>query len=154
MKKSAIITLIIAIFIFSIPGCKKNDGGNLTASSSHNSTSGQNMSGTCQSCHISGGSGPGWWTVAGTVYTQDLSAVSPNGTIYFYSGPEGSGTVVATLEVDANGNFYTSSSILPSAGAYIQIKGISGNIQNMPQFCISGNCNSCHGVTNTKIWIN
>lgn len=154
MKKSAIITFIIVVFIYSMTGCKKNDGGNRTASSSHNSTSGYNMSGVCQSCHVSGGSGPGWWTVAGTVYNRDLSAVSPNGTIYFYSGPEGSGSVVGTLEVDANGNFYTSSSILPAAGAYPQIKGVSGNVQNMPQFCTSGNCNACHGVTTTKIWIN
>lgn len=154
MKKSGIISLFIAIVFFSAAGCKKNDGGNLTASSSHNSTAGHNMSGACQSCHISGGSGPGWWIVAGTVYAQDKFAVNPNGTIYFYSGPNGTGTVVATLEVDANGNFYTTNSILPAAGAYPQIKSVSGNVQDMPQLCTSGNCNACHGVTTSKIWVN
>ena len=154
MKIPGIISIIIAVMIFSLSGCKKNSGSNLTATSAHNSSAGKKMSGVCQSCHISGGSGPGWWTVAGTVYTQDLSAVAPNGTIYFYSGPDGTGTIVATIEVGADGNFYTSNSILPAEGTFPQIKGTSGNVQNMPQLCLSGNCNSCHGVNNLKIWIN
>ena len=60
----------------------------------------------------------------------------------------------ATIEVGADGNFYTSNSILPAEGTFPQIKGTSGNVQNMPQLCLSGNCNSCHGVNNLKIWIN
>jgi hypothetical protein len=154
MKKSLIASLILVIAIISFTGCKKNNGGNKTASSTHNSTSSKKMSGVCQSCHISGGEATGWWTVAGTVYTEDLSAVAPNGTINFYTGPDGSGDIVATLEIDAYGNFYTSNSILPAAGTYPRITGTSGNSQTMPQICTSGNCNSCHGVTCAKIWIN
>jgi len=153
MKATGIFPIILAIVISSLAGCNKNNGVNKTATSTHNSTLAHNMSGVCQSCHISGGSAPGWWTVAGTVYTQDLSAVSPNGTMYFYSEPDGTGNIVDSLQVDANGNFYTSSSITV-AGTYPQIKGESGNIQNMPQLCTSGNCNSCHGVVNLQIWIN
>ena len=154
MTKSVIFSLIAALVFFSFTGCKKTTSSNKTATSAHNSTSSRKMSGACLNCHTSGGNGPGWWTVADTVYTEDFSATSPNGTINFYSEPFGAGTVVATIEVDANGNFYTSKTILPAAGAYPQLVGTSGNMQDMPALCTSGDCNSCHGVTCAKIWIN
>ena len=154
MKITGIASVLLTLIIFSVASCKKHTGTNITASSAHGSTASHNMGGVCLSCHVQGGSGTGWWTIAGTVYTQDLSATSPNGTIYFWSRPNGTGKVVASLEVDASGNFYTSSTILAFDSIFPQIKGTSGNVQNMPQLCISGNCNSCHGIGNDKIWIN
>ncbi|MEI7661811.1 MAG: hypothetical protein WCK34_06430 [Bacteroidota bacterium] len=154
MTKSGIFTLFIAFVIMAVAGCKKNDGGNKTASSSHNSTASKKMGGVCQNCHVSGGSGPGWWTVAGTVYTEDLKAFAPNGTIQFFSANLTDTIPVATLEIDQNGNFYSSSLVLPVSGVYPQITGTSGNIVMMPQLCTSGNCNYCHGISCAKIWVN
>ena len=153
MRTSFGIIMIFSMTFFFIAGCKK-DSSTSGSSSSHGSTSSGSMSGNCQQCHVSGGSGSGVFTLAGTVWTQNLSAKSPNGTIYLWSGPNGTGTKIATLEVDANGNFYTTSSILPAAGAYPQIVGTSGDIRNMPQLCTSGSCNGCHSATISKIWVN
>ena len=156
MTKSGITSLILIALLFSFMGCKKTTGTNKTATSTHNSTSSKNMSGVCQNCHTSGTSTSGWWTVAGAVYTKDFSSVSPNGTLYFYSQPNGQGTLRATLEVDGKGLFYTSNvlPIFPPDTSYVQIVGAFGDIQNMVQFVTSGNCNSCHGVTRQKIWVN
>ena len=122
--------------------------------SMHNSTASKKMGGACQSCHTSGGTAKGWWTAAGTIYTEDYSTVYPNATINFYTGPNGTGNLIGTLEVDAEGNFYSSTLALPAEGYYPQVVGTTGNILNMPQLCLSGNCNACHGVTSAKIWIN
>ena len=78
MKSIISFSIILALLLYFATGCKK-EGGNENAVSSHGSNKSSNMSGNCQECHVSGGSGPGWFTAAGTVYTKDLSAVSPKG---------------------------------------------------------------------------
>ena len=154
MKITAFLSIILVTALFYFSGCKKNSGGNVTAASMHNSTASKKMGGACQSCHTSGGTAKGWWTAAGTIYTEDYSTVYPNATINFYTGPNGTGNLIGTLEVDAEGNFYSSTLALPAEGYYPQVVGTTGNILNMPQLCLSGNCNACHGVTSAKIWIN
>jgi len=106
------------------------------------------------SCHVAGGSGIYNWVVAGSVYQADQTTPSPNGVIYFWSETGGTGELFATLQVDANGNFFTNSSILPGLGAYPQMQGISGAVKTMPILAFTGNCNSCHGVNEAPIWIN
>ncbi|MFH1296780.1 MAG: hypothetical protein ABIJ04_05840 [Bacteroidota bacterium] len=108
----------------------------------------------CISCHKAGGTGNYAFGVAGSVYKPDLITPSPDGILYFWTKAGGTGLLVATLEVDSNGNFFTTSSILPALGAYPQMRGISGDIKTMPILAPTGNCNSCHGGTENPIWIN
>ena len=106
------------------------------------------------SCHKTGGTGEYIWLIAGSVYKVDQITPSPNGTIYFWTGPGGTGELVATLQIDANGNFFTTSSLIPALGAYPQVRGISGATKAMSTLVVTGDCNSCHGVNEAPIWIN
>ncbi|MEI7723776.1 MAG: hypothetical protein WCK09_01660 [Bacteroidota bacterium] len=154
MKISGIL-LIIASLIFIISGCKKEDeSGSTTMVSQHNETESHNNGKPCQSCHASGGSGKGWFGVAGSVYTQSMASANANGNIFLFSGPNGTGNLVATIEIDGKGNFYTTGYSIPATGVYAQVKGTSGSVQNMSPMVTSGNCNACHGVSTEKIWVN
>ena len=154
MKISGIISLMFTCLVI-LSGCKKEDSDNNTSMTSvHYETESHNNGEACMSCHNSGGSGEGSFGVAGSVYTEDLSSANANGTVYLYAGQNGTGTLVATIEVDGKGNFYTTASVIPAAGVYAQVKGSSGNVKNMSQLFTSGNCNSCHGVGTAKIWVN
>jgi hypothetical protein len=67
-----------------------------------------------------------------------------------YTGPNGTGTVVATLSVDNKGNFYTSEQINFGSGVYPSYSDGS-NTKYMGSTTSIGQCNSCHGVTTGKI---
>ncbi len=153
MKFNPAIFLLVLLTTIVFTSCKKDDDDE-SATSSHGGNDSHNAGKACMSCHDSGGSGEGTFNVAGTVYNQAGTSINPNGTIYLYSGPNGTGNLLSTIEVDGKGNFFTTSTVLPTSGAYAQVKGASGDIQNMSGICNSGDCNSCHGVTTDKIWAN
>jgi len=108
----------------------------------------------CQTCHTSGGSGPYSWVVAGSVFQPDFTTPAPDGTVYFWSQTGGTGDLLATLEIDGKGNFFTTSSILPGTNVFPQVRSAQGGIQTMPVSAPNGMCNSCHGVTVNPIWVN
>lgn len=136
-------------------GCSKKENPPSTAVYSVNGGTTSHKNGQiCMSCHVEGGTAEYKWVVAGSVFKADKSTPSPNGILYFWSEAGGTGDLVATLQVDANGNFFTNSSILPGKGAYPQMRGISGAVKTMPILAKTGNCNSCHGVNEAPIWIN
>jgi len=146
---------MIAGLILVFSGCKKEDENNNTALiSAHNETESHKNGEACQSCHSAAGSGKGWFGVAGSVYKQDLSAISPNGTIYLYTGAGGTGNLFATIEVDGRGNFFTTALSIPASGVYAEVKGPSGDTKKMAMLVTSGNCNGCHGTGTEKIWAN
>ena len=151
MKIIATLAFIMTFILIFQTGCKKENEGSGT--STHYSTSSGGMSGNCQQCHTPGNGEAAAWTVAGTVFNQDLSTPSPNGTVYIWKVVSGTWKLVASLEVDANGNFYTSNSILPSGSFYPQVEGASGDLESMPVFCTSGSCNRCHGISQPRIWV-
>ena len=107
----------------------------------------------CMNCHYEGNN-PYVYQVAGTVYQLDnLTIPYPNATIYFYTGPNGSGTEVASIEVDANGNFYTTESVDFSLGVYPAIVGSQGESPiYMSNFITHGECNTCHGTRTSPIY--
>ena len=107
----------------------------------------------CMDCHYSGNN-PYVYTVAGSVYQlNDLNTIYPDATISFYSGPNGTGTLIGSLEVDANGNFYTTEPMDFSAGVYPAIDGTAGEPPiYMGNFITHGECNSCHGSTTLPIY--
>jgi len=107
----------------------------------------------CMNCHYEGNN-PYVYQVAGTVYQLDnLTLTYPNATIYFYSGPNGTGTEVGSIEVDANGNFYTTESFDFSLGVYPAIVGSQGEPPiYMSNFITHGECNTCHGTRTSPIY--
>ena len=151
MKKTTIL-YILFLGVLSFIACSKEDeGGNATKVSSYGSQQSHNMGRNCMDCHASGSSGEGWFNVAGTVYDSLLTSTLPNGTIYFYTDANATGTLKYTIQVDAKGNFYTTNNIDFSTALYPVVKGKSSN-QMMSSGITTGQCNSCHGVSTDKIW--
>lgn len=145
-------TLIIFCGLLLFIACTKNEGNEkkvstFSADDSHNN--GQN----CMSCHVSKGGGEGWFTAAGSVYKQDLISANPGCTINLYSEPNGAGTLKATLQVDKIGNFYTTETIDWGRGLYPSVKNGTGTEKFMSSKISTGACQSCHGATTDKIWI-
>ncbi len=112
------------------------------------------MGQNCMNCHVNGGEGKGWFVAAGTVYKPNLSTTNPNNTIYLYTGPNGTGILKATIEGDAKGNFHTTEDIDFGSGLYPSVKNAANDIQYMSSSITQGACNSCHGVSQDKIWNN
>lgn len=106
------------------------------------------------SCHKQGGSGEGVFTIGGTIYKTNGTAVYPNTTIKLYTGPNGTGTLIKTIEVDGKGNFYTTEAINFGSGLFPTVTGTTGNISKMPTAISTGACYSCHAVSTSKITAN
>ena len=128
------------------------DEGNETKISSYNSVENHKTGQDCMICHVSGGGGEGWFTVAGTVYNSWLTSVLPNATVILYTEANGTGDLVATIEVDEKGNFYTTKVIDFGTGLYTLVEG-NTTTKIMCSSITSGKCNSCHGVSIDRIWV-
>lgn len=60
----------------------------------------------CMDCHKENGGGNGWFVVAGTVFYDSLQVTPyPGATVKLYTGPNGTDTLVHTIEVDTKGIF-------------------------------------------------
>lgn len=130
--------------------CQKNNETNI---SSYNGDESHNMGQNCMHCHNTNGKGRGIFMAAGTVYDSLMTSIRKNGTIRLYSGPNQTGTLRATIEVDGKGNFYTTENIDFAGGVYPTITGNSGDVHYMTSSIPMGQCNSCHGVTTNKIYV-
>lgn len=97
----------------------------------------------CMTCHKSGGTGQGVFTVAGTAYNGSSPASS--GTVYFYTSNSRT-TLITTLEVDAYGNFYTVDPISQLTDTGGGVAGVYVNVDSasMPGLVSNGSCNECH----------
>ena len=148
MKFSIIITSILIVYGISLQACTKN--AKRVVISKYNSTKSQGMSGNCMTCHKDKGEAKrdGWFTVAGTVYDETSSNVNPNTTIKLYTE---AGDLKHTIEVDAQGNFYSTEAIDFSVGLYPSATGVTSEI-HMSFPITTGQCNSCHGNSTGKIW--
>lgn len=124
---------------------------NETKISANNRSESHNMGQNCMNCHKSGGKGEGWFQLAGTVYDTNFINTQPNTTVKLYTAPNGQGTLKHSIQVDALGNFYTTETIDFSAGLYPTVIGKTIT-KHMSSKVLSGQCNSCHGVTTDKIW--
>ena len=145
LYKTSFLTCIFLIVV----SCNKNEKA--TNISSYNETESHNMGQNCMNCHKSGGDGEGIFQAAGTVYDSTLSVTLPNTTVYLYTEQGGNGTLKHTVEVDGLGTFYTTESIDFGDGLYPTIKGASTS-RHMSSPITSGQCNSCHGVSTSKLW--
>jgi hypothetical protein len=140
--------IILVITFISFQSCKKRTSE--TKISAHNKSESHNMGQNCMSCHVSGGKGEGWFQVAGTVYDTLLSKTNPNTTVQLYSDSKAT-NLKYTVQVDALGNFYTTEKIDFGSGLYPVVVGKTIS-SHMSTPITSGQCNSCHGVSTSKIW--
>lgn len=149
--KLIFLTTLFFLCVIVLVSCEKEDDKNETKISAYNATESHQMGQNCMTCHMSGGTGEGWFNIAGTVYDSLKTNAYPNATVRLYTGANGTGTLKYTLEVDANGNFFTTESIDFSSALYPSVQG-STTTQFMGSSITMGQCNSCHGQSVDKIW--
>jgi hypothetical protein len=153
MKRNLVIGFILIVFsAFVIESCEENGCSSSLLSSTYSHES-KKMVGNCMGCHSPNGGAPGCFRVGGTAFDSlvEDSAVQ-NAIVKLYTQPNGTGELVATLQVDQSGNFYTTSPVSFAQGLYPAIISGQGNVRYMPAACVNGACNSCHGVVNPKLW--
>jgi cytochrome c553 len=151
--KSLLIRLSLISFLFIlIVSCEK-EGGNESSVSSNNSSRSHKTGENCMNCHKSGGEGEGWFKVAGSVYGSDFQSIAANGTVNLYTGPGGTGTLIASIDVDNLGNFYTTQSVSFSGGVYPSVQNNAGTEYFMSELITTGACSSCHGKTADRIYV-
>lgn len=141
--------LLFLVCLFLLSSCEKE--GNETLISKNGQNESHQQGNNCMKCHTSGGKGEGWFVVAGTVYSLNLQTTLPNGLILFFSGPNGSGTLLKTIETDQLGNFYSTEDFDFSAGVYTAATGNDTTIYMNAQVT-TGQCNSCHGQSTEMIY--
>lgn len=105
------------------------------------------------SYHISGGSGAGWFKLAGSVYNSTREKSYPNKMIKLYTESDGNGNLIKTIEVDGNGNFHTTEDIDFTNELFTSVTSLYGNVNNMNSSISTGMCNSCHGNSTNNIWV-
>jgi cytochrome c553 len=154
MKKVhyAIATFIIAIVVLGINSCEKGGCGESNISGFSQNES-HNMGQNCMNCHKDGGEGEGCFNAAGTAYDGPNGNTLANCVVKLYTQPNGAGTLRATINGDAKGNFFTTESIDYNGGLYPVVTNGSATAF-MPGSVSSGACNSCHGVNEAKIYVN
>ncbi len=152
MKLTCTVFSFIIVLIVLLQACEK-EGGNETNISAFSSKKSHNMGQNCMSCHKNGGEGEGWFLAAGTVYDSLKTSTYPNATVKLFTGPNGTGTLKHTLQVDGLGNFYTTESIDFGTGLYPAVEG-KNYTKYMSSSTRNGQCNSCHGSSAEKIYTN
>jgi len=156
MKKVIqVLALVVMALMFTV-SCEKekeneNSNNNENKTSSTNSSESHNMGQNCMNCHKQNGQSEDWFTAAGTVYDSSKTSVYPSATVKLYTGPNGTGTLKYTLQVDKKGNFYTTTNIDFTGGLYPAVTGNSAT-KYMGSTTSNGQCNSCHGSSTGKIW--
>lgn len=127
--------------------CHETNISSVGSNKSHNK--GQN----CMQCHTAKGQGEGCFNVAGTVYQSNLQNTVNSGKVELFTGPNGTGTLKYTIDIDGKGNFYTTANV-DYTGLYPRVTGPSGATISMGSSLSSGACNACHGQSTAKIAIN
>lgn len=120
--------------------------------SAHGNERSAGMVGNCMQCHQAHGPGRGRFTLAGTVVMPDgQPAVDPivelRRPAFDEEGNELQGELVATIEGDRLGNFYTTADLpLPEESLVPWVYSNDRSLINHMPFggTISGACNLCH----------
>jgi len=146
------ILVVFSVLLFIFLSCKKEkETESETSYSVYGSSKSHNNGQNCMNCHKQNGSGEGLFIIAGTVYDSLKTFPYPNTTVKLYTGPNETGTLKYTIQVDASGNFYTTENIDFGSGLFPAVLG-NNAVEYMYSVVTMGQCNSCHGVTTGKIW--
>jgi cytochrome c553 len=120
--------------------------------SHHGGTESHRAGENCISCHREGGDGTGWFTIAGTVYYKGGESVHPNTTVRLFMEPGGMGETVRIVEVDDNGNFFTTEPLDFEPGLYPALYSDSSS-EKKALVTTEGACSSCHGVNVDRLFV-
>lgn len=110
----------------------------------------------CGSCHRKGGEAKSIFTVSGSVLDEAREKIFKKAVIKLYTERKAMGDLVATIQTDELGNFYSTEPIDFSIGLYPTLYGTptaSEPIKHMARPIFTGNCNSCHGPKEEKLGI-
>ena len=152
MKIRLLLALLLAATtVFIISSCEKEDDDDDIEISENGDDDSHNMGQNCMNCHTNG-PGEGVFKIAGTVYDTALVNPNPNSRVEFYDAPTG-GNLKYTLEIDANGNFYSSEHFDFGTGLYPKVISASGQSRSMNSPFTGGGCASCHGNTRPRIGV-
>lgn len=144
--------LIIFSLMIILQSCQK-EGENETKISSNGAKVSHQMGENCMDCHKQGGTGEGWFKIAGTIYDITKTSTYPNATVKLYTGVNGTGTLKYTIQVDALGNFYSTENVDFGTGLYPSVQG--GTTKKYMSLVVTfGQCNNCHQVSLGRIWTN
>jgi len=152
LKLRTSLVLVFSLLMIVLLSCGK-EGENEQKVSANGTSRSHHTGQDCMSCHSSGGSGEGWFTIAGSVYDNAKISAYANTTVNLSTGINGTGTLKYTIWGDASGNFYTTENIDFGSGLYVSVKGTAAP-KYMTAAITNGKCNSCHGVSTDKIWTN
>ena len=153
MKQKSITLFAFMIMLTTMQSCTEDEYGSIKDSTTGSNES-HNMGQNCMNCHKPGGGEAPVWKVAGTVYNEARTFTNSNATVKLYTGPNATGTLKYTIQVDAKGNFYTTSAIDFTGGLYPSVTGATSTY-SMSTPIESGACNSCHNsVITSRIWAN
>jgi len=152
MIKSTQVLLAAILLITAIQSCKHSKDGPVENISAHGKNQSHNMGQNCMNCHEPGGSGSGWFSIAGTAYNNNQSQTQPDITVKLYTGVNRTGSLEYTIEGDSRGNFYTTKYINFNQALYPVIEKDS-SVRFMSTSLTTGACNSCHGVSTNKLMI-
>lgn len=123
----------------------RDPGLDITLKSGHGEVRSHAQGENCMACHQAHGPGPGRFTAAGTLH-DEVGDPLADGLVELRTGPDGNGELVARIEVDGLGNFYTTDPLpLPDASLFPTVYGPDGVARNyMPFPTSSAACNVCH----------
>lgn len=148
MKSLVYFAGILSLTALLMLSCNKEENEtNISKAGGNNS---HNMGQNCMNCHKKGGEGKGQFTAAGTVYDENGTQTYPQGTVKLYTGPNGTGSQKASIAVDGKGNFYTTETIDFGSGLYPSLTGATTTF-HMGSKITNGQCNSCHGVSTSRL---
>ena len=142
-----LFTILCTVFIFI--ACEKDH----EHTSQNGETESHNMGQNCMNCHSASGNNEHKFYIAGTVYDSTKTTPLANGKVEFYDAVSG-GNLVLTLEVDGNGNFYTTNNINFGNGLHPKVISPNGQVKEMGSLTSNGGCGSCHGANQPRIWVN
>lgn len=142
MRKLLVMLVFgMALLVCSCENENEDEVGGTSGASGTSHNTGKN----CMSCHK--------FTAAGSVYAKALTTTFPGAIVKLTTQANGSGTVLGTFTVNKSGSFYTSNSINFASPVYVSVTGSAGSVKHMNSAISSGACNSCHGASTTKIWV-
>ena len=146
------LTFLASTVVLSLNSCKGTFACHEENISAAGADDSHNKGQNCMVCHQAKGEGEGCFIAAGTFYGMDMMTTVSSGKVDFYTGPNETGTLKQTIMIDSKGNFYTTADFSP-VGLYPVVTGPTGNKKEMGSALTSGACNSCHGSSTDKLWV-
>jgi mono/diheme cytochrome c family protein len=146
------LVFVAATFVLCLNSCEGTFACHEDNISSAGSNKSHNKGQNCMVCHQAKGEGQGSFIAAGTVYDMNMTNTVSSGKVDFYTGPNETGTLKQTVLIDSKGNFYTTAQFNPE-GLYPVVTGPTGNKKMMGSALSTGACNSCHGSSTDKLWV-